>query len=74
MYIFNCLNKNLNLLYMEYINRLNGENQIVVLLLVIFLFGLLIVGSNKPCKCEKKNNNNQGVPAWVYKVKNNRIK
>ena len=35
---------------------LNGENKVMVLLLVIFLFGLLILSmnKNKPCGCTRK--------------------
>jgi hypothetical protein len=67
---------------MSYNFPLDNECKITILLLVIFLFGLLILSSNKSCGCKKKvfyrrNKYNQHVitnekeiPDWVVKLKN----
>ncbi len=72
-------------IYMKNFKSINDENKIVILLLVIFLFGLLILNINKKsCGCkkkkviyrEKKHNpyvitGQHEIPEWAINVKKN---
>ena len=53
---------------MQNFKSISGESKVIVLLLVIFLFGLLILNVNrkKSCNCTKKL---YEIPPWAVNLK-----
>jgi len=57
---------------------MNNKNNIIIILLTFFVFGIFFYPNNQSCRCNKKikiNNKMSKLPEWVInlKKKNNEI-